>query len=383
MRRGLLIVVSAGLLSGVWASPAWAQGTPKLQLDPPNWNFGEVWFGTPLSQDVTLTNVGDAPLKIVNVRKTCGCTAHALQTNELAPGASTTMKVGYDSHKGAVNVTQTITIETNEPQPQTRFVISGVVKPLFEFTADGRTVPTPALNIGQIARGDEVTKSLTIRNVYGPDVKLRLAQPNVPNYKVELKEVKPGQVYELTATTVPPLPTTSVARLVELQTDLDFLKALPVRINGYVVAAVRVTPPVLNVSTNSVFPSVRNVNVLYRTVEPIQIVKVEVDDPRVTWELAPAPENAPAGPNAYHQIRVNVPPGKEIPATGVTMTIETDSVDPAFRKLIVPIRQFQPATRTGAAAPTPAETVPASVFVRPPPMEHTGPSPADQPPSKP
>ncbi len=319
--------------------------TPKIRIEPAEWDFGEVWYGTPLqNSDTKVTNVGDAPLKITAVRKFCGCTSASVDKNELAPGESTKLHIVYDSTKGTEAVQQTVRVESNDPaQPAVSFLVKGTCKPMFEFETEGKLIPVPGMRFGQLDKNEVKTNSVKITSLYkeGP-VHLKLKDMSPSMYKFELKELEAGKVYELVATTKPPLSAGSTVAVAHLESDLDFLKDMKVRINGYVVPPVRVTPPQITVSPKTTFESVKDVSIVYRVDKPIKITKVECDDPRVHWEIVEVPQAQGNSPNAFHRLRVTVPPGAEVPDKGMKLTIHTDCQDAEYQKLDVAIVKITP-----------------------------------------
>lgn len=108
MRKGLLL----GCLLLVCGIVAMA--TPEITVDEPDYDFGSVGLGYMVKHTFTLQNTGDALLKIVYVRASCGCTTTDLPTTSLAPGQSVPLEVlVLADHGTAKNVS--IYIHTNAP----------------------------------------------------------------------------------------------------------------------------------------------------------------------------------------------------------------------------------------------------------------------------
>ena len=57
------------------------------------------------------TNTGDAPLTIINVQSTCGCTVPSKPTEPIAPGKTGKIDVKYNMNPGPIR--KTITVESN------------------------------------------------------------------------------------------------------------------------------------------------------------------------------------------------------------------------------------------------------------------------------
>ena len=57
------------------------------------------------------TNTGDAPLIIINVQSSCGCTVPSKPTEPIMPGKTGKIEVKYNMNPGPIR--KTITVETN------------------------------------------------------------------------------------------------------------------------------------------------------------------------------------------------------------------------------------------------------------------------------
>ncbi len=96
-----------------------------LQLKETGFDFGKIPQGRPVTHNFTIVNSGDTPLLLDNVQASCGCTTPEWSRDPIKPGASATIKVGYNAAaEGYFN--KTITIQYNSQQSKT-MVISGTV----------------------------------------------------------------------------------------------------------------------------------------------------------------------------------------------------------------------------------------------------------------
>lgn len=135
------------VLLALWASvvPAGAQqvtvttvpegespaALPRLILDQPVYEAGEIEGGTTIAHDFTIKNEGQAPLVISEVRAGCGCIVSDFD-KDIAPGESgqvtITMKV-YQEWAGH-SLRRTAWIVNNDPiSPQVRLTMNARVKP--------------------------------------------------------------------------------------------------------------------------------------------------------------------------------------------------------------------------------------------------------------
>ncbi len=97
-----------------------------LGLKEPEFDFGKIPQGKPVTHNFEVYNVGKDSVRITNVQASCGCTTPEWERNKvLAPGDHTVIKVGYNAAaEGAF--TKLITITYNENQSK-QITIKGEV----------------------------------------------------------------------------------------------------------------------------------------------------------------------------------------------------------------------------------------------------------------
>ena len=88
-----LMVANAGF-SQVAARQA---ETEMLKLQEKSYDFGKIPQGRPVTHAFEVINTGTEALKIENVQTSCGCTTPEWSKDPIAPGASTTITVGYNA----------------------------------------------------------------------------------------------------------------------------------------------------------------------------------------------------------------------------------------------------------------------------------------------
>ncbi len=89
---------------------------PSAKFDRTTHDFGKIQVGKQHKTQFTITNKGDAPLIIRQVKATCGCTAGKPTKNTLYPGESTQFDATFSSvGKQPGKQNQEITIITNDP----------------------------------------------------------------------------------------------------------------------------------------------------------------------------------------------------------------------------------------------------------------------------
>ena len=122
------ISVSAGAQTNNQAAAVKVENKPEvLIMKQVNHDFGKIQQGRPVTYNFEIVNGGTDALRIENVQASCGCTTPEWSFEAVKPGATTSVKVGYNS--AAVGPFQkTVTIIYNGGQTKT-LIISGNVYP--------------------------------------------------------------------------------------------------------------------------------------------------------------------------------------------------------------------------------------------------------------
>lgn len=365
----------------------------RIKMGSEAWNFGVKMSGEPCEIEVPIENTGEEALKFT-IRSSCGCTvpeltkAKRLEGQEfhyqLDPGQKDTMKVTYNTKKNVRNVSQTITIVTNDPTKQNlMFKVEGEVRSLYEMESEGK--PTDRIQFARIARDDKVDKSLTLKNGGDKPVTLKLKPPTEGPFDIKFEEVTAGKEYKLTAITKPPLRDGANTIELVLETDHDSMKELKVPVSAFVQPRVIVSPPMLRVAQSTTAPVKQRVTVRYTSNKPIKITEIKASHPGIKGEVLP-PEPQAAGAAAgmdAHQIEVTLPPGSELPKEGATLTIVTDDSDPQYQKLDVKVMVLPNVVRPNVPGGLQSTQPPAQPGAPGQPTPPPAPAPAPAPPAAP
>lgn len=96
---------------------------PRVEVIERTYDFGTIKEvdGATKGQFI-IKNVGNEPLKITNVRPSCGCTASKYTTEDIAPGQTGFIEAAYDPTNRPGPFNKSISVSTNDPQHST-FVI--------------------------------------------------------------------------------------------------------------------------------------------------------------------------------------------------------------------------------------------------------------------
>ena len=116
-----LIVVALISLIGYTSS---AQA--KISFKNETVDYGKIVKGSDGIRVFEFTNTGDAELVVTNVKSSCGCTVPKKPEGPVAPGASGSIEVKYDTNRVGP-IRKTVTVYSNADEPIKALKIKGEV----------------------------------------------------------------------------------------------------------------------------------------------------------------------------------------------------------------------------------------------------------------
>lgn len=99
----------------------------KITFKTDTIDYGTVAKGSDGLRVFEFTNTGDAPLIITDVKSSCGCTIPKKPDGPIAPGASSSIEVKYDTNRVGP-IRRSITVTSNASEPMVALKIKGEVK---------------------------------------------------------------------------------------------------------------------------------------------------------------------------------------------------------------------------------------------------------------
>lgn len=212
-------------------------GGPRLYVPAPNHDFGSVPQGQSIRHDFKLINTGDAPLEIIDVKPSCGCTTAGEWTRTIKPGEMGTLPLQMETAQFAGSVTKTITVSSNDPvHPQTVLEIKAAVWTPVQISS--RVVIFPALT----DPNQVISRSVTIQNQVEGDLRVSEPVSDKPEFMPVLKETVPGKEFELTLTTVPPLASGTHTARITMRSSNAKMPELSVQAVATLLPPVQVAP---------------------------------------------------------------------------------------------------------------------------------------------
>lgn len=178
LKRLVLVLMAVLLLADIGLTESF----PKVEVQQPVFDFGEVLRGQSVKHTFVFKNSGDAMLVVDRVKSTCGCTAVLLSEKNIPPGGEGTIKATFNSSRFRGHVEKRILLYSNDP--------SG--RPV-SFTMTGRvTLPIeinpPRVSLGRVLAGQSKIMTVELTNNFGQPLKLAGLQATNTAFRAEVEE---------------------------------------------------------------------------------------------------------------------------------------------------------------------------------------------------
>lgn len=100
----------------------------KIEIAAPEFNFGTIKEGEKVEHVFTFKNVGNAPVILVQVSASCGCTTPNYTREPVLPGKEGEIKVSFDSEGQTGMQQKIVTISSNAENRVTTVQLKGIVE---------------------------------------------------------------------------------------------------------------------------------------------------------------------------------------------------------------------------------------------------------------
>ena len=105
---------------------ATAQNAAEISFESETVNYGKIEKNADGKREFTFTNTGKEPLIITNCVGSCGCTVPQWPKTPIAPGATASIKVKYDTRRVG-RFQKTVTVQSNASKARTVLTMIGEV----------------------------------------------------------------------------------------------------------------------------------------------------------------------------------------------------------------------------------------------------------------
>jgi hypothetical protein len=207
---------SFALLAALLLLRSGASAQPRLEVTGGStFDLGRILRGDSSAHTLTLRNAGNADLEITSVQASCGCTGTLLSARVLAPGASGSVRISFNSSNFSGPIHKSVTIVSND---------AAAPRTVVEFTAtviDEMVLEPPQFWFGNATVGQRVRTVVRIRNGGDAPLALRSPQSTLAGLVVRLPStaIAPGATDSLVAEFLPTEATGFLSSQVALTTS--------------------------------------------------------------------------------------------------------------------------------------------------------------------
>jgi hypothetical protein len=195
-----------------------AQAGPIVKIEPNYLDFGVMKQHESRSAEVIISNVGDQPLKIREVKASCGCTTTALAKDLLQPGESVPLQIDFSSKSFSGKQTKVVEIYTDDPRHgYLEVLVQAYVK--LELIIDP---PKKKIEFARSRQGQKLTKQVTFTATEQPTLELDLKRYNADMFDLEVINGYEGnpQVSVLIVTVAEDMPAGRHRDIAQLTTNI-------------------------------------------------------------------------------------------------------------------------------------------------------------------
>jgi hypothetical protein len=306
------------------AEPGAAAGRPRVTVDGP-YDFGTVYRGTKIEHVFRVTNAGDVPLRLEQVKSTCGCTVALISDPEVSPGREGRVAVTLDTARMAGRVTKVVTVYTNDPEtPTAALALTGAVH------ADLVASPT-ALYLGRLRRGEPVSREIVVApGRPGAAYAVTAVEASNPALRAEIAPATGGEGQRIVVRLASELPLGRFSDHLVLRTNSPREPTITVPVFASVEGDVVVLPPqvTFGVARHGARAK-RELHIRNRGAAPMAVTRVVVRPDVVAYSL----ETVREGVEWEMTLRLpdGLPPGK------IEGAIEIFTDHPQEAHLVIPL----------------------------------------------
>jgi hypothetical protein len=314
----------------VCAGTALAQvEAPHLVITKSEFDFGTVEQGSVVEHSFEVANSGQKPLKITKLHPDCGCTAVTVDSDTIAPGAQTAIKVAFSTAGFQGPKVKTIRIYTDDPQQTSAvLVIKGTIRP------DVQVEPT-VIDFGDVREGDEQKLDAYAFVEDSSSTKLLDVRSHTANLEVsgENYSDKGRSGMKITATLKGSAPSGNFRGRIALRTTSTKDPVVSIPVLARIEGDLQLIPATLMFGTLSALSKgavVKSAILRNRGDTPMHILSAETDNPSVVVQIQPLEEGR------EYKLLVSVT-GETAGMIRARVKITTDRSDKKQKNLVLPV----------------------------------------------
>ena len=143
----------------------------RIVFDKTHHDFGRILDFKAASHRCIVTNSGSAPLRILELRPSCGCSVPSVGKNLLEPGENTFIEVEFNPSGMQGSVRQSVSVISDDPENPSTLLT-------FEASAVPEIMPSaPVLFFNKLPRSSSASSSIRLQS--GTDQPVAVTEINI------------------------------------------------------------------------------------------------------------------------------------------------------------------------------------------------------------
>ncbi len=327
MIRAMIVLTLLFMLSvpSLMAEGDTPQG-PRIKFHETKYDFGELYQYQETSHVFTFENIGDQPLEITDIVRTCGCTAVTSGDDVIAPGGTGTVKVVFNAENFAGPVDKVIKVLSNDPENgEVRLYISGKILVAVEISPD-------MIYVRDALIGDMVKRDFTIAAAENKPLQILSVKTSNENLSVTYESVagrEGSYQFHLTYPAKPPVGVFQES--IEIQTDNPVQPRIVVPVSGRIIGQLSISPRALLFRIlDPAGQSKKRLTINKRGDATLEVTSVTCDLPNIKVKTSPVEKGK------LYEVDLEVSPPVDENRIEGTLLIETNI--PGEESIQVPVR---------------------------------------------
>lgn len=308
-----------------------AEGTARIEIEQPAFDFGSVVFGERISHDFAVRNEGGSPLLVQEVSSPCDC-VHAAFESTIGPRQTGRIHVDVDTSALQGPVYLTVRVRSNDPERSiARMEIKGFVKgPIMLLPRDHLDLTTLA--------GENQESTVTLEVNRQQPLKVLGVDSTSAVFAPRFETVSPQKRYRIVVKADGNQPTGLYQGTVRIRTDDGKQKIIALQCTLLVVSSVVADPTALylpaldrNDARNGVARSDWKVTIKHVHNRAFEVVSVKPDLPvlQVRYEAR--------ADGASHEIFVQILPNDVLRPGRTVVKLHVKTSLPEAQDLQIPV----------------------------------------------
>jgi hypothetical protein len=308
-----------------------AEGAPAVEISEVKHDFGTIEPDQVVDYTFTVTNTGDAKLKIEGLRTSCGCLVVEPSSLEIAPEATAELVAELNAqHYGGPSPNISAYVYTNDPsQKLTVLTVSAQIMP--EFVVEPQTI-----DFGTVAKGAGSSRTVHLRQSWREPVEITKLETSSEALAAFYSEVPqsdergadaPKKDYEVEVRLSPDAPGGNLVGYVTLSTNVKRVPMVRIPVRAFVRGGVSVVPEVFLFAARDPEEDLGAIDIYSEA--PFGVGEITSDIAGIEWK------SSTLGLRPTHSIGAGLKPGAKQGSRSGSVTIELQQA--GLEEIVIPV----------------------------------------------